>query len=348
VYELASRLDKSRFTVEVIALCGGEVAGWLRRAGIEVTVLGVRGKWDAIKLFRLARLLRTRQIDLLHTHLFHADLAGRFAAILAGVDHVIHTVHVAEGRARPWQFAFARLMQRFCDRIVCVSQNVMDFHRRKTGIKRSLYKVIHNGVDINAYSRDADARKRIRDNWQLAEDDFLAAFVGRLDYQKGISTLLEAITQLAEKGSPVNIVLAGAGPQRKAVENHIASAPGGSLCRLLGFTNDIRSVLSAADALVMPSRWEGFGLSALEALAAGLPVIATSVPGLREVVINNVTGILINPDDPAALAAAIQTLRQNPEIRKSLGKAGASRALCTFSIEKNIRAHEKLYADILG
>ncbi|MCK4601999.1 MAG: glycosyltransferase, partial [Phycisphaerae bacterium] len=121
VYELAKRLDGDRFDVQVLALQGGAVADWLAEAGVKVTVLDVRGKWHVSKLAALTRTLRRERIDLLHTHLFHAGVAGRAAAYLADVPHVIHTIHVAEGRFRPWRFAYARLLANSCERLVCVS-----------------------------------------------------------------------------------------------------------------------------------------------------------------------------------------------------------------------------------
>ena len=137
VYEISKRLNKDRFDVQVVAMRGGKVAEWLTEAGIKVTVLGVRGKWDLFKLRRLVGLLRRERIDILHTHLFHADLAGRVGASLAAVPHLVHTVRTAEGRFRPWQFAFARLFCGSCDQIVCISRSVRDLHSRKAGCLRA-------------------------------------------------------------------------------------------------------------------------------------------------------------------------------------------------------------------
>jgi len=349
VYELARRLDRERFDVQVVALRGGAVADWLTEAGIEVSVLGVRGKWDFLNLLKmvgLTELLRSRRIDILHTHLFHADLAGRPAAKLAGVPHLVNTVHVAEGRFRPWQFAYARLLCESCDRIVCVSETVREFHAKRTGLPDWRYRIIRNGVDPDAYARSDEARRRLREQWGLGEGDFLVAFVGRLDYQKGIGTLLGALSHLGARGSAIRTVLAGDGPKRGIVENFIAHGEGGSHCRLLGHVDDVRAVLSAADVLAMPSRWEGFGLAALEAMAAGLPVVATHVPGLSEVVADGETGVLIDRNDSVALADALEVLRGDPARRRRLAAAGSERARTCFHIDDNIAAHEQLYLEL--
>ena len=340
VYELARRLDPARFEVHVAALRGGAVAEKLREAGLGVHVIGLRGKWDLPRLVRLPRLLRRIAPDLLHTHLFHADLAGRPAARLAGVPHVVHTVHVVELRFRPWRFAWARLAAGLCERIVCVSQAVRDQHARRTGLPASGYEVIPNGIDAARYARDEAARSRLRRRWGVGPDEPLAAFVGRLHEQKGVDTLLAAMDLLTERGEGLPLVIAGDGPQRGLVEASAAVRSGRA--RFLGRVDDVPAVLSAADLLAMPSRWEGLPLTAVEAMAAGLPVVAARAPGLTEVVTAEV-GLLVEPDDPSALAAAMLRLARDAELRARLGETGVLRARTLFDVDRNVRAHERLY-----
>ena len=348
VYELARRLDPQEFAVEVAALRGGVVADWLRNRGIVVHILGVRGKWDLLKLARLAGLLREGRFDLLHTHLFHADLAGRPAASLAGVPHLVNTVHVAEGRCRPWQFAYARLMGEQCDRIVCVSEAVKAFHAARTHLPEWRYAVIPNGIDVDAYGHDPQARRRLRGQWGLDEQAFVLAFVGRLDVQKGIDTLLGALSHLGARGRPAEIVVAGEGPQRSVLENYVSHGEGGRHCRILGHVDDVRSVLSAADCLVQPSRYEGLSLATAEAMAAGLPVAATRVAGIEEVVEHGSTGLLVPAGEAVALAEAVERLRQDRSLARRLGQAGLARARQRYAIEANVCAHARLYRDILS
>ncbi len=345
VYELARRLDRGRFDVQVAALRGGAVADWLVEAGVPVTVLDLRGRWDAGKLLALADLLCGR-VDLLHTHLFHADLVGRIAAAWAGVPHLVHTVHTAEGRFRPWQFAWARLMAGRCDRIVCVSASVRDFHARRSGLPPARYTVIPNGIDAESFARDEQARRRLREQWGLSSGQVLLAYVGRLDYEKGTDVLLSAASHLAARGSPIHLVIAGDGPQRRQVENFIAHGEGGRQCRYLGHVQDVRGVLSAADLLVMPSRWEGFGLAAAEAMACGLAVIASDVPALRELVTQGRTGLLVEPGEVVPLAEAIVHLSANAAARATMGQAGRRHVTQKYPLAAMIQAHERLYLEV--
>jgi len=345
VYELARRLDRQRFDVRVVALRGGAVADWLTREGIPVTLLNVRGRWDAGKLFHLARMLRREQIDILHTHLFHADFAGRLAAGLAGVPHVVHTVHTAEMRPRRGEFTFARLAAGRCERIVAVSASAAEHHSRMSGLGRSRYTVIPNGVDAAAYQRDEQRREQLRREWGIGERP-LAAYVGRLGEEKGVDTLLAAWRELYGCGRAVDLVIAGDGELRGMVERFLAE-PAAAGVRMLGFTDDVRGVLSAADLLVMPSHWEGFGLAAAEAMAAGLPVVATDVPGLREVVADGQTGLLVSPGEAAAVADAVMQLADDPAMRRRMGELGCARVIEHFSIDATIATHERLYAEVV-
>ncbi len=343
VFELARRLDSDKFAVEVAALRGGAVADWLEQEGIPVTVLDVRGKWDLGKINTLADLLKDRAFDILHTHLFHADFVGRLAAAKAHTPHLVHTVHIAEQRFRPWQFAFARWTRQRCQKIIAVSESARDHHAAKARLPLDAYQVIHNGIDIAAYSRDESARVQLRSEWNLTGDEVLIAFVGRLDHQKGLDVLLDAMNLLHQRGCRVKCVIAGQGPQQSMLERFIATEPAGANIRMLGFTDNVRGVLSAADILAMPSRWEGFGLAAAEAMAAGLPVVATSVAGLKDVCLEGRTALLVQPDDSDALARKIGQLVADAELRQRLGQAGRQHVEQMFDISKMITAHEQLY-----
>lgn len=342
VYELAARLNRKRFSVDVVSLRGGLAKEWFDSSGIPTTVLGT------MKLPLLADVLRRGRYDIVHTHQFAGDLAGRPAARLAAVPHLVHTVHVVEGRFRPWQFAYARLLNGYCDRMVCVSRSVMEQHVEKSGIPRGKYLVIPNGVDAREFERDELRREALRKEWGVASDEPLFAFVGRLDKQKGIDTLLAAISHLGARGTPVRFLIVGQGPMRRIVQNFIARGEGGRFCRLLRFVSDIRDVYSAADALVMPSRWEGWPLALGEAMASQMPVIATRSPGLSEIVIDGQTALTVDVADAVALAESILQLASDATLRRQLGQAGRDRIIQEYPLWASVQAHEALYEEVAG
>ena len=352
VYELATRLPREQFEVEVLALRGGAYADQLSAAGIPVHVLDLRRRLDPKKFSQLVRILREGRFDILHTHLFHADLVGRPAARRAGVPHLVHSVHVAERRFRPWQFAWARWTRTWCDRIVCVSQGVRDFHARQAHLPLEDYTVIYNGVDVQRYARDPSQRNELRRRWGIAEGEVLCGFVGRLDEQKGIPELVDLMTRLSgspgNTGPAIQFVLAGDGPMRGFLEEAVTRRGLARNVRVLGFTDDIPGVLWACDLFLQPSRWEGFCLAAAEAMAAGLPVVGTDVDGLNEVVADGQTGILCRVGDVAALTEAVRRLAQDPSVRERMGQLGRARVLEHFSVDRFVAGHQELYASMVA
>ena len=344
VYELATRLDRNRFDVQVVGLRGGSVADELGAAGVRVRVINARSKWslaNPVKLRKLVRILTDQRIELLHTHLFHADLAGRLALRRADVPRLVHTVHVAEHRFRPWQFKFAEWQKGRCDRLVCVSDSVRQWHAAKSHLPADDYEVIPNGIDTSRFARDEAARREVRRQWGVGEGDVVAAFVGRLDRQKGIDVLVDAAGRLSER-KDLHFVLAGDGPARGSVDR-FCRKPAGRMCRALGFVDDVPKLLNAADLFVLPSRWEGWPLALGEAMAAGLAAVGTDCSGIRDVLVRNETGLLVAPKDPVALAGAILMLADDPTTRTKLAAAAQDRIHRHFTIQQFIARHEALY-----
>jgi len=348
VCEIAARLDPDSFDVSVVALRGGELAESLEQASVPVEVIDTGGMLGMVRLSGLAGLLRRRQADLVHTHGFRADLAGRPAARLAAVPYLVHTVHEAEGRFRPWQFAYARFLSGYCDRIICVSPSVQEYHGGRSGLPASMYSIIPSGIDVDAFKPDAEARRRLREQWGVEDSQPVVAYVGRIDRDKGIETLLSAFSHLAARGSAMDLVIAGDGSGRRIVENFIKHGEGGSRCRLLGFVDDVRSVLNAVDIFTTASNSEGHPLSPTEAMAAGLPVVATRAPGLRDIVIDGVTGLLAAQRDVFGLAERIERLGSDPELCKQLGEYGRRRVKAQYPVSAMIQAIEELYSETVA
>ena len=147
--------------------------------------------------------------------------------------------------------------------------------------------------------------------------------------------------------SELRFVIAGDGPQRAMVEQHLAQGSSAMNCRYVGFVQDVRAALSAADIFVLPSCWEGWPLALAEAMAAGLPCVATDVPGTRDIIESGRTGLLVPSENPAALAQTVITLARDEALRQSFATAGCREIRDNYSIEKNVAAHEELYERIV-
>ncbi|MCO5168446.1 MAG: glycosyltransferase [Planctomycetes bacterium] len=341
IYELATRLDPARHQVVVASLRSpggddGDVARALVARGVPVVPLRLGGKLDVGGAWRLARLVHRLRPHVLHAHLFHANLAARLLGRLAGARRVVSTVHVVERRPLPARFLLERLTARLDDRTACVSQAVARFALARLGAAPGRLVVVRNGIDLAPFAA-LPARDEARAALGLPSDGLLVGAVGRLDPQKGFDVLLDAFARLEAEAT---LVVAGAGPEEAALRARAARLGLGGRAVLLGHRPDVPQVLAALDVFCMPSRWEGFGLALVEAMAAGLPVVVSDVDSLPEVLGD--AGVLVAPDDPAALAAALAPLLIDPARREALGRAARARA-ARFDVGGMVAAWAALY-----
>ncbi|MGL5096666.1 MAG: glycosyltransferase, partial [Planctomycetia bacterium] len=313
--ELVRRLDRNRWSPSVVCLqpCTpprGRFAADLTAVGVPVLSLEVNRAGDLPRsLVGWTRELRNRRPVLLQTFLFHANLLGRLAALAAGVSHVVTGVRVAERRqgAARWRGVVDALLDPLTDCHVCVSEAVRSFTHRTTGVPCRRLPVIGNGVD----TARADAATAV-DRALLGATAAQTALVvlGRLDPQKGVATLLAALAELARRRptarDDVRVTFVGDGPLRASLAAAAETAGVGPMVRDVGWRAEPFAWLKAADGLVLASHWEGMPNAVLEAMAAGKPVVATDVEGVRELVDPDKTGWLAAPRDPHSLADALE------------------------------------------
>lgn len=349
VFELATRLPPDRYTVEVASLRSpdgdqgddGAVARDLLRAGVPVRPLRLRHKLDARGALRLAAELRRFRPDVVHAHLFHANLAARLLGWIGSEAKIVSTVHIVERRRLPARRLLERLTAGRDQATVCVSQAVAEHARRDLRVAPERLHVIPNGIDLVRFPpTDARARAAARAALDLPADAPVIGAVGRLDRQKGFDVLLAALAQLPPE---TQLVIAGSGPEESALRRQ--AQPLGDRVRFLGQRDDVPTVLAALDLFAMPSRWEGFGLSLAEALATGLPAVASAVDSLPEVL--GPGGVLVPPDDPAALAAALARLLADPAEREHLSALAAAQG-ARFRVERMVSDYARLYDELLG
>lgn len=328
LYHLVTRLDRRRFQPEVACLTGrGKVGQWIERQGIPVHYLEMR-------LMGLWALMAFGGFDVVHTFLFHANVLGRIVARLAGVRAVVSSVRVEEPR-RLHQ-ALNTLTWRLADRIVCVSESTARFFSQRTHADARRVVSIPNGVDASRFRHGGRARPRRP----------VVVSVGRLESQKGYDMLIKAVKLCADGGVDAEFAIAGDGPQRQELEQKISGYALGGKVQFVGRTDDVSGLLAAADVFVSPSRWEGMPNVVLEAMAAGLPVVATAVGGTTELVVHGQTGLLVPPDDTRAMADALTALVSTPTYRRKLGKRARARVLKHFTWERNVAAFSALYDDL--
>ncbi|MHC4711643.1 MAG: glycosyltransferase [Planctomycetota bacterium] len=344
LFRLARGLYERSWDVEVAALSGeGEIGGWLRDAGIPVHHVHMDFKGDPIAFARLVRMVRRARPDILHTFLFHANIAGRLATLFARVPVTVSSVRVAEKRRRSHLWMDSAT-QSLVDREICVSEAVRSFTERHARIRRGKLAVIGNPVEPPAPS---GPRRKVRGGLGVGDGDVLVLAVGRLDPQKGCRYLVEAARNVTAKHPRAFFVMAGEGTERQAIERAVDAEGLSNRFRLLGWRPDAADLYSAADIFVLPSLWEGMSNSLLEAAAAGLAIVATDVEGSGEVIRDDRSGLLVPPADSSSLAAAIRRLIEDRPLAQRLGEEARRHVLAKHSLANFIEAHEQLYLQLL-
>lgn len=341
---LAAGLPRERFDVHVAVLTHtGPLEASLRSADVPVTLIGKRWKIDPAAYLKLRRQIRALRPDIVHTWLFAANAYGRQAAFSVGVKHVI----AGERCVDPWkgagQLTIDRLLARRTDRIATNSTGVVEFYAGQ-GLPREKFVVIPNGIAPAEPSRLT--REELLRELNLPEGSRLIAAVGRLWPQKRLKDLIWACDLLKCIRDDAHLLIIGDGPQRWRLERFRDQVEIGDRVHFLGERPDVPSLLSHCECLWLGSSYEGQSNAIMEAMNAGLPVVATDIPGNRDLVVPGETGFLVDVGDRAAFAQKTQVLLTDRERAERLGQAGQRRMREHFSVEQMIARHAELYESL--
>jgi glycosyltransferase involved in cell wall biosynthesis len=316
----------------------------LIRANIPLWHLGKRPGFDPRMFSCLDRVLREVRPHVVHTHMSVLRYA---LPILLGrrMPVVLHTLHnMAEhetdafGRALQW-FAFRRAVLP-----VACSQEVAASVKRVYGVECKA--MVPNCIPVENYRRSLADRARWREKERLDRDATLFTCVGRLEPQKNPRLLVQAFAAL--NNPRIHLIMLGEGSLREQLTAYIREHSLERCVHLLGKRNEVPECLAASDVFVLSSNWEGNPLAVMEAMAAGLPVVATAVGGVPELVESGHQGILVPPGDSAAFTNAMRTLLNDPEKRAAMGNAARVRATAAFNVERMARGYESIYRAALA
>jgi len=338
-------LDRQRWSPHVYCLGPrGHYVDVLEVAGIPVHCLNGRGLWSLPRIVcQLTMAFRRLRPALLQTFLFHGNLIGRIAARLASIPVVVSGIRVAERRSR-WYGRLDRWTNGLVDHNVCVSQGVAEFSIQETGLKSGKISVIPNGVDYELFSQAVPADLS---EIGLAADRPVVITVARLEEQKGISDLLQAAVRVVHDRPDCQFLIVGDGRDRIALEAQAASLGIADAIHFTGARGDVPALLKASSVFVLPSLWEGMPNALLEAMAAGLPVVATAVEGSREIVRSNETGLLVEPRNPAMLSEAILRLLRDPDFSDKIASQSQHIVRKSFTEQSVVAAYCDLYERIM-
>jgi glycosyltransferase involved in cell wall biosynthesis len=324
----------------------GALAEPLVAAGIAVRVVqrSARG-FDPRALARLARAMRTDGIGVAHCHNYAALVYGSLAARMGGAV-VVYTVHGAHTSARRATGRFQSL--HLVDRVVFVSADARSVAARNGAVSARGVSTILNGVDVDALARSPEGGRAIRREFGIESDAPVIGVVARLTRAKDHLTLFDAVAALRSEWPRMRCLVVGDGELRDELRRAVSERGLDGVVVFTGARSDIREVLSAMDVFALSSVTEGLAVTLLEAMSAGLPVVATRVGGNPEVVEDGVTGVLVDPKEPEALARAIASLLADPDRARTMGQAGIARVRAHFSLESMIRAYDEVYGATAG
>ncbi|MDR3543071.1 MAG: glycosyltransferase [Desulfosporosinus sp.] len=346
VLSLLNDLDRSYFYPHLACLTHGPLAALARKTNIPTQTFPMGFPLDLSPLPRLTRWARQKGINLIHTHGSRANLLGRLGAKWLGIP-CLTTVHssLAHDYLSPWSARLAigldRLTLPLASEIITVSNHLAHEVALRGGQNIT---TIYNGQSPLTFADPTHARQQFRKQWGIPTNAFVIGTIGRLHPTKGQIHLIKAANQLGLKFPNLHLLLIGDGPLRQDLESELRLNPLPNT--LTGYLPNAYKALPAMDLFVLPSVSEGMGLVLLESMQAGVPIVASAVGGIPEVVRAGKDGLLVPPGDVTGFIEACAAIIENPKLAKSLVDSAHGRWL-SFSIESMVRETEQVYTRIL-
>ncbi|HET6456283.1 MAG TPA: glycosyltransferase [Armatimonadota bacterium] len=341
IYTMEGQIDRGH---DVMVACppGSPLARHATDLNFQVAEIPMRGEFDLTAIPRLANALRSFAPQVVHLQSAHAHVLGGAAARIAGVPAVILSRRLdnpIKGRIARWKY------KHLYDRMISVSDGVKDV-LVDAGVASDLITTIRSSVPISYWRDDGDG-ERIRREFGLDASNRLITTIAHVERRKGIDTLIDAVPRILEQVHEARVLIIGGGSHRQSIVNRVTAMGLDGKVILPGFRTDIPDILAASNVVVSPSYLEGCCNSLLEAMAAGKPVIGTKVGGTPEIIEHWVTGLLIPPKDPEALAWAVVRLLKDDNLSAQFGEAGRRVVREEFSVDRMVDETLRIYYQAL-
>jgi len=329
----------------------GPLTEVLKSDGVNVFIVPMRKTYDIVAMYRLYRILKKYRIDVIHSHGLLVNILSRIASYLANTPVSISTAHIPlnlksgkqaqdvfEKLVIPYYLILENLTSLFNQKIIAVSHAVKS-DLIEQGIKPEKIVVVQNGLDPNLLKEKNDGNdKELEDR-----EKTIVGTITRFSPQKDLKTFLRMANLVVKEIPDVEFMVIGDGEQREELQTLAESLGLRDHVRFLGYREDARDVLKSFDIFALSSLWEGLPIVILEAMAAGKPVVATAVDGVKEVVEHGKSGLLVDPQRPDLLAESVIQLINNPDQAKAMGRKGRKRLERLFSINRVINTVEQIY-----
>lgn len=332
----------------------GEVGAGIARCGAPVVSRIARSRRDPFACARLASLFaRNRDAALLTLDHHDAVFAGSIAARLAGLKHRFLAVHSTGLWGKRSSFSMSdRLVLGSYEGIVALAKAHADYIVRREGIEEGRIRIIPNGVDAGRFHpvRSEGERESLRNALSISASRFVVAIIAALRPEKNHGMLLDAAARIRARRDDFIFLVVGEGPEAEKLQRRSRELSLGDAVRFLGRRDDIPAILSAADASVLCSHpvVETFPLAVLEAMSSGLPVVASDVGAVREMIVDGEEGRIISPGDVEALVEALVALAEAPDAGRRMGTKGRERVVRDFTVEGMVGRYAEMFGEALG
>jgi len=341
--EVLKRLDRDKFLPLVCCLRSkeGVYEKELEKEGIKVVKLNFRSRLDPGGLRNLSKLMKAEKVDVVHSHMYRANIPSLIAAKLAGVPVKIVQVHNIEDWKKKREWAAERIFYRWADKIVGVSRAVLDYERKFVKFPKDKTFVLYNGINLEEFE-EYEADKKLKLSLGIPERAKVVGLVARLHPDKGQDIILEVARDIKERVGEVFFMFIGSGGYGEALREKAGEKGIDDFVVFTGAVKDIKPYYSIMDVSVLPSRIEGFSNVILESFASGIPVIATRTGGNPEIIEEGENGFLVDYGDRERLKEKIIKLLQDDDLREGMGK-NARKKVEKFSLQRMVEETERLY-----
>ncbi|MDA8235325.1 MAG: glycosyltransferase [Clostridia bacterium] len=352
ILHLLKNLDRQIFDIRLCCLFPRPFAQAAEEAGIPVDVINMKNKFNLLAVARMIKIIKERRIDIVHTHGVRANLVGRLGAKLAGVKHIVTTVHSILEQDYPAPLArFAnkvmeKLTEGYVERFVTVS-DLLKKDLQTKGINPDKVVTIYNGINPEDFQSDRVATD-VRGRFRIPVEVPVVGIIARMHPVKGHGVFLQAAKEVLTQLPQACFLIVGSGFHRPWVEAEAERLGLRKNVIFTGFMDDIPGVLAALDVLVISSLSEGFGLTAVEAMAMGVPVVATRVGGLPEIITHKENGLLVPAGDAGKMAKEILWLLENPVAGEAMAQKGRATVAEKFTVQGMAQQTQALYAGLMG
>lgn len=351
LFDIAKSIDKDRFSLEV-ACPEGWLSKELEKKNVRTYNIELKDGFSIDSLLSLYRIARKGSYDIIHAHMGRTGIYAKLVGVLTGkpvivTEHLVAHDHswIKNPVKRRLHLIGHKLTNRMARLLIAVSGVTRDAYIARQGVSPDKIIIMHNFVDTDLFAAEEKTEK-IRKELGIDKDNLVVGFLGRLDWRKGLRTIVDA----AEGLKGVKFLIIGDGDAREELIDEIRRKGIEEDFILTGLRKDVPALMKAMDIFVFPTTapYESFGIVVIEAMAAGLPVIASDIGPLREIINNGVDGLLIPAKDGDALRSAIERLIKNKDLMKKLAETATKTVRNRFSLKKRIKEIEEVYEKVLG